>query len=59
MERVWYRKGGGDLRPMRAIVSKLRRLGDDGRNPKYVFTEPRVEHWVPSGEGLGEDLKQS
>ena len=52
LERVWGRKGGGDLRPMRAIVSKLRsRLGDDADHPIYVFTEPRVGYWMPAGEG--------
>ena len=52
LERVWDRRGGGDLRPMRAIVSKLRsRLGDDADHPTYVFTEPRVGYWVPAGEG--------
>ena len=51
LERVWGRKGGGDLRPMRAIVSKLRsRLGDDADRPTYVFTEPRVGYWMPAGE---------
>ncbi len=54
LERVWDRRGGGDLRPMRAIVSKLRaRLGDDADHPTYVFTEPRVGYWVPAGEGAG------
>ena len=52
LERVWGRRGGGDLRPMRAVVSKLRRrLGDDADRPAYVFTEPRVGYWVPTGEG--------
>ncbi len=56
LERVWGRKGGGDLRPMRAIVSKLRsRLGDDADRPAYVFTEPRVGYWMPAGEGEGKE----
>ena len=43
LERVWDRKGGGDLRPMRAVVGRLRsRLGDDADRPTYVFTGPRV-----------------
>ena len=59
LERVWGRKGGGDLRPMRAIVSKLRRrLGDDADRPIYVFTEPRVGYWMPAGEGAGEPASQ-
>ncbi|MDE2842976.1 MAG: response regulator [Chloroflexota bacterium] len=54
LERVWGRRGGGDLRPMRAIVSRLRsKLGDDADRPTYVFTEPRVGYWVPAGEGRG------
>ena len=54
LERVWDRRGGGDLRPMRAIVSKLRaRLGDDADRPTYVFTEPRVGYWMPAGDGEG------
>ena len=52
LERVWGERGGGDLRPMRAIVARLRRkLGDDADNPTYIFTEPRVGYWMPEGEG--------
>ena len=51
-ERIWGRKGGGDLRPMRAVVVRLRRrLGDTSEHPTYVFNEPRVGYWVPAGEG--------
>jgi len=50
LERVWDGKST-DLRPMRAIVSKLRRkLGDDADRPTYVFTEPRVGYWMPPGQ---------
>ena len=42
------------MRPMRTIVSKLRRkLGDDADNPTYIFTEPRVGY--PKGKGLGQE----
>ena len=52
LERVWGRRGGGDLRPMRTVVGRLRRkLGDDADHPTYVFNEPRVGYWVPGGEG--------
>ena len=52
LERVWGEKSSGDVRPMRTIVSKLRRkLGDDADNPTYIFTEPRVGYWMPKGEG--------
>ena len=50
LERVWGEKSSGDVRPMRTIVSKLRRkLGDDADNPTYIFTEPRVGYRMPRG----------
>ena len=50
LERVWGRKGG-DVRPMRTIVSKLRRkLGEKANSPTYIFTEPRVGYRMPNGE---------
>ena len=56
LERVWGRKGGGDLRPMCAVVVRLRRrLGENSEHPTYVFNEPRVGYWVPAGEGRGEE----
>ena len=54
LERVWGEKSSGDVRPMRTIVSKLRRkLGDDADNPIYIFTEPRVGYRMPKGERKG------
>ncbi|MCY3801054.1 MAG: hypothetical protein OXG46_05715 [Chloroflexi bacterium] len=36
---------------MKTVVRRLRRkLGDDADNPTYVFTEPRVGYWMPTGE---------
>ena len=56
LQRVWGEKGGGDVRPMRTIVSKLRRkLGDDADTPTYIFTEPRVGYRMPKGEGQGRE----
>ena len=56
LERVWGEKSSGDVRPMRTIVSKLRRkLGDDADNPTYIFTEPRVGYRMPRGERLGQE----
>ena len=50
LERVWGERGDGNVRPMRTIVSKLRRkLGDDADNPTYIFTEPRVGFRMPKG----------
>ena len=58
LERVWGEKSSGDVRPMRTIVSKLRRkLGDDADNPIYIFTEPRVGYRMPRGEGQGEETE--
>ena len=51
LERVWREKADADMSPMRTMVAKLRtKLGEDARNPKYVFTEPRVGYWMPEGE---------
>ena len=56
LDRVWGERGSGDLRPMRTIVRKLRRkLGDDARNPTYIFTEPRVGYRMLKGETQQED----
>ena len=54
LQRVWGEKSSGDVRPMRTIVSRLRRkLGDDADNPTYIFTEPRVGYRMPKGEAEG------
>ena len=57
LDRVWGRRErGGDVRPLRAIVRKLRnKLGDDADNPTYIFTEPRVGYRMPEGERRGEE----
>ena len=56
LERVWGEQGGGDMSPMRTIAGKLRRkLGEDGRNPVYIFTESRVGYRMPKGERQGEE----
>ena len=57
LERVWGGNSGSDVRPMRTIVSKLRRkLGDDADNPTYIFTEPRVGYLMPREEKREADL---
>ena len=54
LERVWKDRGDGNVRPMRTIVSKLRRkLADDAGNPTYIFTEPGVGFRMPKGEKVG------
>ena len=43
LQRVWGSGYSGDADLLRATVKNLRRkLGDDARNPSYIFTEPRV-----------------
>ena len=56
LERVWDRKNSEDVRPIRTILSKLRRkLGDNADRPTYVFTEPRVGYRMLAGETPGEE----
>ena len=51
LQRVWGPGHGGDLRPMRTVVTNLRRnLGDAAANPTYIFTEPRIGYRMPKGE---------
>ncbi len=56
LERVWRERGDANVRPMHTMVSKLRRkLGDDPRDPTYIFTEPRVGFRMPQGETREQD----
>ncbi|MXW57319.1 MAG: response regulator [Acidimicrobiia bacterium] len=56
LERVWRDRSGHNLRPMRTMVSKLRRkLGDDAANPTYIFTESGVGFRMPRGESGEEE----
>ncbi len=51
LKRVWRLEGPGDLRPMRTVVSSLRRkLGDDADNPTYISTEPRIGYRMARGD---------
>ncbi len=51
LDRVWGTRKQDDVRPMRTIVSKLRRkLGDNADKPTYIFTEHRVGYRMPKGE---------
>ena len=43
LERVWDTSATGDAQRVRTFVKDLRqKLGDDARNPVYIFTEPGV-----------------
>lgn len=51
LRQVWNEADGGDIRPIRTVVSRIRhRLGDEPDNPTYVFTEPRVGYRMARGE---------
>ncbi len=43
LQRIWGQDRSADLRVLRSFVKNLRhKLGDDARNPSYIFTEPSV-----------------
>ena len=47
LQRVWGPGNSGGAGLVRTVVQRLRRkLGDDARNPKYIFTEPRVGYRI-------------
>ena len=51
LRRVWRVEADADLSPMRTAISSLRRkLGDDGKDPTYIFTEFRIGYQMPKGE---------
>ena len=51
LRRVWGLDPVADVRPMRTIISSLRRkLGDNAETPTYIFTELRVGYRMPKGE---------
>ena len=57
LRRVWGMEVLGDARLVRSFVKKLRRkLGDDARNPTYIFTVSRVGYRMAKAEeqeGMG------
>ena len=51
LSKIWDVGSHGDLRPMRTVMSTLRRrLGDDADSPTYIFTEPRVGYRMASAD---------
>ena len=55
LERVWNENEAGNSKLLRSFVRQLRRkLGDDARQPTYIFTEPRVAIAWPEGLGPGD-----
>ena len=54
LRQVWGMEPEGDVRPMRTVISSLRRkLGDNADSPAYIFTEPRVGYRLAGGEMPG------
>ena len=54
MRRVWRSRRAQGTRIIRVFVKKLRdKLGDDAKNPTYVFTEPRVGYRMAKAEDEG------
>ena len=51
LQRVWGTEADADIRPIRTVISTLRRrLGDDSEYPTYIFTEPRVGYRMANGQ---------
>ncbi|MFQ6026714.1 MAG: ATP-binding protein [Dehalococcoidia bacterium] len=48
LHRVWGPEYSGETELIRSFIRNLRRkLGDDARNPRYIFTEPQVGYRMP------------
>ena len=55
LQSVWGTKpepdADADLRPLRTVIKNLRRkLGDDPRNPRYIFNQPRIGYRIAGPE---------
>lgn len=48
LHRVWGPQYSGEAELVRSFIRNLRRkLGDDARHPRFIFTEPQVGYRVP------------
>ena len=57
LQRVWGPEYSGDAQLVRAMVKKVRRkLGEDGSDPKYIVTQPRVGYMMTKTKGVDETL---
>ena len=58
LRRVWGLDADADLRPMRTVISSIRRkLGDGAEDSKYVLTELRVGYRMPKGEKSAQETE--
>ena len=56
LQQVWEMDVGADLRPVRTVLTNLRRkLGDAADNPFYIHTEPRVGYRMALPDTLEPD----
>ena len=54
LQRVWGPNYSGNPRLLQAFIKTLRRkLGDNARNPCYIFTEFRVGYHMPKDRASG------
>jgi two-component system KDP operon response regulator KdpE len=48
LQRVWGPEYSGETELVRSFIRNLRRkLGDDARRPRFIFTEPQVGYRMP------------
>ena len=60
LRRVWDGTRDDDLRPMRTVVTSLRRkLGDHAHAPTYIFTEPRIGYRMARADARTEPAPAS
>jgi len=53
LQRVWGPGNSGDAGLARTVVQRLRRkLGDDARDPRYIFTEPHVGYRMKKASSI-------
>ena len=51
LRRVWGAGKRGNVRTLRTHVRRLRKkLGEDGRNPTFIFSEPRVGYRITGSD---------
>ena len=56
LRRVWTPEKPGNVQSLRAHMRRLRRkLDDDAKNPKYIFSDARVGYRMAKSEGFTEE----
>ena len=53
LQRVWGFEYSGNPRLLQAFIKTLRgKLGDNARNPRYIFTEFRIGYFMPRDQDI-------